>query len=218
VDLFVPEGDHVLSLYFLEIDWAQYRDYTIDISRLGGGRLVTIPAREFYHGVYKRMAVRGPIDLSIRIRRDLSPNATLPGIFLDPLAPDWQDADAASVVGYASPPGSIDRIIGQPEGLQEIYDLLAVADDEEALAACQRMIELQANGDDTLWLYALAMGLCFSRGSIAAALGYAGELGGLGEEGSAFARLGAKAVKDLRAYEERERILLERRQQRTKPP
>ncbi|MBM4050430.1 MAG: hypothetical protein FJ279_35495, partial [Planctomycetes bacterium] len=176
IDLPIPDGVFLLSLYFFEIDWQQYRAHRIELygkatsgateprgntrkekdeERFGtqisadergygreapgdkgpptdrtvkGPPSVGVPLsvgeircrpaavqaslasrREFagttgslahpltrllahtsvdnyFHGKYKRFAVQGPVDLTIRITREQSVNAIVSGIFLDKLA------------------------------------------------------------------------------------------------------------------------------------
>ena len=93
----VPEGRFLLSLYFFEVDWIQYRGYSIrvlDDSADGASEsakplLVETRVEDFLRGKYKRFAVLGPQKLLIAIDREMSPNAVLSGIFLDRLvSPD----------------------------------------------------------------------------------------------------------------------------------
>ena len=83
----VPEGKYLLSLYFFEIDWIQYRAYRIKIFASGqeDNPLVTSEVRNFFKGKYSRYVVIGPADLLIVVERGQSPNAELSGIFLDEL-------------------------------------------------------------------------------------------------------------------------------------
>jgi len=83
----IPEGALLLSLYFFEIDWIQYRAYRIRIFATGqeGDPLVTSQVSDFFKGKYSRYVVIGPAELLIIIERGQSPNAQVSGIFLDPL-------------------------------------------------------------------------------------------------------------------------------------
>jgi hypothetical protein len=96
----VPAGLFYLSLYDFNKDGHEAlnrdRDYTISIrqhpagaalSDIGGfageqdlahGRIV-----DFWGGVWKRFLVRGPIDLTIELKRNNSLNTVLPTIMLD---------------------------------------------------------------------------------------------------------------------------------------
>jgi tetratricopeptide (TPR) repeat protein len=87
IRLSVPEGKFLLSLYFFEIDWIQYRAYRIRIFAEGqeGAALVTSEASNFFKGKYRRFAVIGPGKLLVVIERGQSPNAEISGIFLDKL-------------------------------------------------------------------------------------------------------------------------------------
>lgn len=83
----VPDGRFMLSLYFFEIDWIQYRAYRIHIFAGGanGQPLVQTEASNFLKGKYKRFAVIGPAKLLVVIERGQSPNAEVSGVFLDKL-------------------------------------------------------------------------------------------------------------------------------------
>ena len=86
LDCKAPAGEHILSLYFVN-DHHYYepsRCYTIDV-RDGDSLLALAEVSHFGGGVYKRFRVTGPRDLRMRIRRDLSLNVLLCGVFLDPV-------------------------------------------------------------------------------------------------------------------------------------
>jgi len=88
VDLSVPDGTFMLSLYFFEIDWIQYRDYQLKIFITKEGKrekAATVRVSDFFDGVYKRFAVAGPAKLRIAIERGQSPNAIVSALFLDPV-------------------------------------------------------------------------------------------------------------------------------------
>jgi hypothetical protein len=85
LDCTVPEGSHILSLYFVN-DHHYYepnRRYTLEISAAKCPPVLA-DVDIFGGGVYKRFLVRGPAELRIRIRRDASMNVLLQGVFLDP--------------------------------------------------------------------------------------------------------------------------------------
>lgn len=85
----VPEGAHVLSLYFAN-DYNYYepnRAYTITVEDEGLAAVTEV--RDFGGGVYKRFAVTGPASLRVHIWRNTSLNTLLSGVFLDPVpSPD----------------------------------------------------------------------------------------------------------------------------------
>jgi tetratricopeptide (TPR) repeat protein len=85
--LSVPDGPFLVSLYFFEVDWIQYRDYQIRVLEAETDReLLQMHAADFLKGIYKRFAVYGPVELRIVIERGLSPNAQTSGIFVDRLS------------------------------------------------------------------------------------------------------------------------------------
>jgi tetratricopeptide (TPR) repeat protein len=86
MDAIVPEGRHILSLYFVN-DHRFYeanRRYTIEI-RFNNRLLALADVRDFGAGVYKRFLVSGPCKLRVCLRRDASMNVLLQGVFLDPI-------------------------------------------------------------------------------------------------------------------------------------
>ena len=88
MDAAVPDGRHILSLYFVN-DHRYHeanRRYTLEI-RSGDRLLALADIRDFGTGVYQRFLVQGPRDLRLRIRRDASMNVLLHGVFLDTLPP-----------------------------------------------------------------------------------------------------------------------------------
>ena len=96
----IPDGPFLLSLYFFEIDWIQYRAYRIRVfaedpeSRL----LLETHVDNFLKGKYKRFIVIGPTKLLIIIERGQSPNAQVSGIFLDKLGfPDMELLDLTAI-------------------------------------------------------------------------------------------------------------------------
>jgi tetratricopeptide (TPR) repeat protein len=109
IDLPIPDGLFLLGLYFFEIDWPQYRSHRIELhakethggqppsaahrdsrgrlsSTLSSTPLASSSVDNYFHGKYKRFAVQGPVDLTVRITREQSVNAIVSGIFLDKLA------------------------------------------------------------------------------------------------------------------------------------
>ena len=95
----VPTGPFLLSLYFFEIDWIQYRAYRIRVYEQMNRRtpLAETTADNFFRGKYKRFAVIGPAKLRIVIERGQSANAQTSGLFLDRLTfPDMHLFDMAS--------------------------------------------------------------------------------------------------------------------------
>jgi len=85
IDLEIPKGQFCFGLYFMESDWIQYRAHTISITKKGTKKtLARTSVSDFFHGVYKRFLVLGPQELTVKITREGSTNATLAGLFLDP--------------------------------------------------------------------------------------------------------------------------------------
>jgi len=87
IKLAVPEGAYLVSLYFFEIDWIQYRAYKIRVYEQGRMNAVLAETRadNFFKGKYKRFAVLGPAKLHIQIERGNSPNAQTSAVFVDRL-------------------------------------------------------------------------------------------------------------------------------------
>ena len=98
----VPAGDWMLSLYNHNKDghdgFNRARDYKISIRAhdpnlelhdtsdfMGQPELARARQRDFWGGVWKRFAVRGPQDLTIEINRNYSYNTITAGVFLDAL-------------------------------------------------------------------------------------------------------------------------------------
>ena len=85
LDVPVPEGKHVISLYFVN-DRSYYepgRVYTISLFDEQGGYLTGAEARHFVRGVYYRFAASGPRHLTFRLWRNLAYNLIFAAIFLD---------------------------------------------------------------------------------------------------------------------------------------
>lgn len=87
--LSVPKGASLLSLYFFEIDWIQYRAFQIKVydTARPAVPLAQTSVDNFFKGKYKRFAVAGPGVIRVVIERCFSPNAQLSAVFLDPLVP-----------------------------------------------------------------------------------------------------------------------------------
>jgi len=87
LDLEVPQGRFMLSLYFFEIDWIQYRAHTVTIFETAKGRdsppLAAAKVDNYFNGKYKRFAISGPQNVTVKIARDASPNAVVSGVFFD---------------------------------------------------------------------------------------------------------------------------------------
>lgn len=81
----VPEGEHVVSLYFVN-DRNYYepeRVYTISVFDEAGRYQTGAEARNFVRGTYYRFAASGPQKLRFRLWRNLAINLIFAGIFLD---------------------------------------------------------------------------------------------------------------------------------------
>ena len=83
VDLAVPDGDFVLSLYFFEVSWPQYRNHRLRILDEHRKPLASASVADYYDGVFKRFLVAGPRKITLETTRGYSPNAVLSGLFLD---------------------------------------------------------------------------------------------------------------------------------------
>jgi tetratricopeptide (TPR) repeat protein len=83
-------GPHRLSLYFVNDHhfYEPRRAYTVQVSDAEGRYLAGTEVRSFLNGVYKQFAVQGPARFTIRIRRNLSMNVLLSGVFLDGVPPE----------------------------------------------------------------------------------------------------------------------------------
>jgi hypothetical protein len=88
IKMSVPRGPFLVSLYFFEVDWIQYRAHDIKVYAEEGERRLLLQTRadNFFKGRYKRFVVYGPVKLHIVIERGQSPNAQVSGIFLDKLS------------------------------------------------------------------------------------------------------------------------------------
>ncbi|MBI2190367.1 MAG: tetratricopeptide repeat protein [Planctomycetes bacterium] len=86
IDIDLPPGRLLVSLYFFEIDWIQYRAYALQVVDRAQARVVLeTSAADFFDGKYKRFALEGPRQLTFKILPGTSPNALCSGLFLDPL-------------------------------------------------------------------------------------------------------------------------------------
>ncbi|MDP6505852.1 MAG: hypothetical protein QF886_19680, partial [Planctomycetota bacterium] len=99
IDLNLPEGLCLLSLYFFEIDWPQHRDYKLHLlSREPKKLILTTTAGHFSGGKYKRFALNGHRKITIHIETLASPNAVISGLFIDRLGdliklPEWVEEE-----------------------------------------------------------------------------------------------------------------------------
>ncbi len=151
VDLDVPEGTYVLSLYFVN-DYYFYepnRYYTVSVTDAENRLLVLTDVEHFGGGLYKRFAVTGPTRLEVHIWRNLSLNTLLSGVFLDvmpqpaseppiPLADEldssWTLSEALHIRGHhRAAEAAFDRYLARiaqtvdPVLLPEVYDDLGKA-------------------------------------------------------------------------------------------
>jgi tetratricopeptide (TPR) repeat protein len=132
----VPKGPFLLSLYFFEIDWPQYRAYRIRVltDEAKPVPLLTTRVDNFLKGKYKRFAVLGPAKLLVVVGRGRSPDAQVSGIFLDMLgAPDTQLFDSAvagSIFLPASPThGSVDLVQAEKSAKEALACLIAAPEE-----------------------------------------------------------------------------------------
>jgi len=92
VSLAIPEGEHRLSLYFVDRDWHNTphpRQHRVEFISEGGQELLAFAVREFGSGVYHSLAVRGPQTVRFVIEKGPSVSSILSGIFLDRI-PAWE--------------------------------------------------------------------------------------------------------------------------------
>jgi len=135
IDLEVPAGDRILSFYFVN-DHNYYepnREYTITLEA-GDETLAITDVKDFAGGVYKRFAVRGPLQLTAHICRNVSMNTILSGVFLDGVTP------------LISPPYSVNECVTAPPlDLRSQYDrlrLVVVRDPVRAATYTSRFFDL----------------------------------------------------------------------------
>jgi tetratricopeptide (TPR) repeat protein len=128
----VPQGPFLLSLYFFEIDWPQYRAYRIRVLTDEAKPVPLLATRvdNFLKGKYKRFVVLGPAKLLLVIGRGRNPDAQISGIFLDPLGvPDTKLFDFAvsgSIFPPVSPPESRpDLVLAEKSAEDALTRLLA---------------------------------------------------------------------------------------------
>jgi hypothetical protein len=94
----IPSGKFILSFYFqnegVHFAGSAVRDYILSLRVLAEGQtsieeaadqpaLAETRVHDFYHGVYKRFFVQGPIRIGYKVDRNYSVNAILSGIMLD---------------------------------------------------------------------------------------------------------------------------------------
>lgn len=87
LDFDLAPGAFLVSLYFFEIDWIQYRAYRILVFDKSQSErpLIETGVDNFLKGKYKRFVVVGPMRVRILIERCDSPNAQTSGLFIDRL-------------------------------------------------------------------------------------------------------------------------------------
>ena len=92
IDFTLPIGRLVLSMYFFEIDWIQYRANVIELTDARSSKLLCkTRVDNFFDGKYKRFEVLGPGTVTIRLAREDCANAVISGLFLDSLEPPRPD-------------------------------------------------------------------------------------------------------------------------------
>ncbi len=112
VNVEVPKGVHVLSLYFQNYDGQtgsdnKLRDYELEILQpadtqeltLKGTPLARARATDFLGGVYKKFAIAGPAKYVVRIKRNRSYVTKLLGLFIDRAVAD-PSAKQLPIPGY----------------------------------------------------------------------------------------------------------------------
>ncbi|NQT15580.1 MAG: hypothetical protein HQ582_22675, partial [Planctomycetes bacterium] len=162
VDLELPDGDFIVSLYVVNIDcidcpkhWRtsdllyfpnRFRDYLVEIraaTEVNAPQpeaLAQARIRAFNSGVYKRFLLRGAHRYSITVRRQRSHNTILSGIFVDPVSAP----PAALIVPDDLPaiPGLGVFLAKTAAAVSELAPLHAKVPDQYLLLARDRACEL----------------------------------------------------------------------------
>ncbi len=85
----IPSDAWVLSLYFLDWDFDPkapfHAVHEVTVTDLFDGRSVSFQVERFGDGVYHSIAILGPMDIQVRVRKGQSLCAALAGLFLDPI-------------------------------------------------------------------------------------------------------------------------------------
>jgi hypothetical protein len=89
MDLPIPAGPHLLSLYLVDWDWYAGEHPRMETVLLHGEKMepIVLSTGKFGGGYYERLLVKGPKKLSLRISKHRSPCVVVSGIFLDKVAP-----------------------------------------------------------------------------------------------------------------------------------
>lgn len=130
----VPEGEHRVSLYFMNKDGhtelTRFRDYIIQVRQFEPGVpiarsydtpgvlpvLAQTRAENFWPGVYENFVVTGPSKYYIKIDKNFSINAMVQGIFIDRLDATPSHRTPSGMAGLAYSPEAITvSQPGQPE-------------------------------------------------------------------------------------------------------
>jgi len=86
VEVTLPQGQHVVSLYFLDNDFRR-RQYEVSVRDQGGDELCKSTVTDMYAGVYQRFALIGHGKFAFHIRKLSGDRKKLCGVFWDPLRP-----------------------------------------------------------------------------------------------------------------------------------
>jgi len=132
LSLSIPEGKHVLSLYFCDYDWGQAerpRRHQLIFRNREGQELLRLNTGLHREGVYKRVVVQGPLELEVRILKGHSVTASLSGFFLDPVPPvgslyrAMMDLWTETVPPEAGPPAGFSEALESLREAQETAGL-----------------------------------------------------------------------------------------------
>lgn len=87
VDLAIPTGEYLLSLYFVDFDCDPLHPRNFRVGLLGPDLSYLLRLRTGYckDGIYKSVYVRGPQRLTVKIAKDNNVCTILSGVFLDPV-------------------------------------------------------------------------------------------------------------------------------------
>jgi len=135
LDLDVPEGTHLLSLYLVDWDWFDTphpRVESIIVTDAQDHVITVASTGRFGEGQYERFLVQGPRALRLRVTKQRSPCAILSGIFLDTVPP----LQATPTFGPPAP-----REVGLPlpansdtaAGLRDRYETMRKRSEESVL-------------------------------------------------------------------------------------
>ena len=120
----VGEGVWQIAVYFANDHnfWEPNRKWTVYLKDSDGRFLAACDVEDHLCGVWKRFAVSGPLSLRLHVSRDLSLNALVTGIFVDPLVTVLPDPPRSETLGIEVPAGSTVQQVEREFG--NLLDLL----------------------------------------------------------------------------------------------